>query len=329
MRESELLGQIYAASTGLSRRYPDVVVGPGDDCAVVGVGPQVGVARAGRLLLTVDQLIEGRHYLPETSLDLVARKAVARSVSDIAAMAGEPRWALATAALPRDDATWPGHRAHELFEAMRRWAERWGCPLVGGDIATTERGTPVVLTLTIGGDVHPTRGPVLRSGARPGDEVWMSGVVGSSLPSARHLTFEPRLVEARWLATSLGERLHAMIDLSDGLGRDAARVALASGVRLELDATSFPLADAARSPLDSARDGEDYELLFCIEPGALGARSSVDVPGSEGESGTGTGASLHATTRLTRIGRVVEGRGCVIVDQAGRAWDATELGWDH
>lgn len=310
MRESVLLKHIYARSTALG---PRVIVGPGDDCAVVGTG------RAGDgppLLLTVDQLIEHRHYLGPlragegsgggTSVDLVARKAVARSVSDIAAMAGVPSWALATAALPPG---FPGELANALFDRMAHWAKHFGCPLVGGDIASSTEGAPAVLTVTIGGEPHARRGPVLRSGAEAGDEVWMTGRLGGSLPSGRHLTFEPRVAEARWLADTLGASLHAMIDLSDGLGRDACRVAEASGARLELDARLFPLHEPASPTAD--RDGEDYELLWTMAPAPLPA------------------ACPATGTPMTRIGRVVAGSGCVIVDAAGRAWDATELGWDH
>ena len=305
MHETALLRRIYEASRGLRG---DVVVGPGDDCAVVRVGG--GGGGGSLLLLTVDQLIEHRHYVGPlvggpTAVDLVARKAVARSVSDIAAMAGLPRWALATAGLP---AGFPQGVAEELFERMRWWAGRFGCPLVGGDLAETVAGAPAVLTVTVGGEPHALRGPVLRSGARAGDGVWMTGRVGGSLPSGRHLTFEPRVREAAWLAEALGERLHAMIDLSDGLGRDAARVAEASGVRIELEGRRLPVHEAASAT--AAADGEDYELLFTVE-------GEAELP-----------AACPATgTALTRIGRVVAGQGCVLEGEDGVWWNAGEMAW--
>jgi thiamine-monophosphate kinase len=310
VRENDLLNRIYARSATPGALGPAIVVGPGDDCAVVRP-----VSRDdGLTLLTVDHCIEHRHYAGPlgvgTSLDLVARKAVARSVSDIAAMAGVPRWALATAALPPE---FPQAAADELFDRCAHWARHWGCALAGGDIASTLPGAPAMLTITVGGEPHAQRGPVLRSGAKPGDEVWLTGRVGGSLPSGRHLTFEPRLAEAAWLADTLGDRLHAMIDLSDGLGRDAARLALASGVRLELLAADFPLNQPPSA--SAASDGEDYELLFTTAP-------------------TTTAAALPRTcpttgTPLTRIGRVLAGSGCVIIDAQGQPWDATTLGWDH
>lgn len=299
MRESRLLDHIYRRSADLVSSFPGVVLGPGDDCAVVADGP--------RTLLTVDQLIEGRHYLPGTAVDLVARKAVARSVSDIAAMAGTPRWALATAAIP---ASWSQAESDDLFDRMAAWARHWGCPLVGGDIASLPDGAPMVLTVTVGGEPHGTRGPVTRSEAKPGDAVWLTGRVGGSLPSGRHLTFEPRIAEAQWLAETLASRLHAMIDLSDGLGRDAARVAAASGVRIEIAATLVPVC-APRSA-SAASDGEDYELLFITD-------GDITLPAACPRTGT----------PVARIGHVMAGQGCVIIDADGRAWDTTELGWDH
>ena len=301
MRESRLLDHIYRRSADLASSFPGVLLGPGDDCAVVACGPQT--------LLTVDQLIEGRHYLPGTAIDLIARKAVARSVSDIAAMAGVPRWALATAALP---AAWSQAESDDLFDRLATWARHWGCPLVGGDIAALPEGAPMLLTVTVGGDPHASRGPVTRSGAQPGDCVWMTGRVGGSLPSGRHLTFEPRIAEARWLADTLTTRLHAMIDLSDGLGRDAARVAAGSGVRLEIEAALVPVHEP-RSPT-VASDGEDYELLFIAD-----ADADMTLPAACPQTGT----------PVTRIGQVIAGQGCVIIDAAGRAWDTTEMGWDH
>ncbi|MCE2966830.1 MAG: thiamine-phosphate kinase [Phycisphaerales bacterium] len=308
MNESRLLEHIARRSADLHGHGP-VIVGPGDDCAVLR-------GSSGSMLITVDHLVEGRHYEPGTDIDLIARKAVARSVSDIAAMAGTPTWALATGALS-DDMT--QQQADELFERMSHWARHWGCPLVGGDIALMPRvgdtPGPTVLTVTVAGHTHPTRGPVLRSAARIGDDVYITGSVGASFSGGHHLRFEPRIAQAGWLADRLGDALGAMIDLSDGLGRDAGRVARASGVRIELDAARFPLRDPSRSPIAAAGDGEDYELLMTVRPGA-------DLPDSIALGG-------DAPVPLTRIGRVCAGQGCVILTSGGDTIDATGLGWDH
>lgn len=327
MRESDLLRLIRERSRDLG---PGVLLGPGDDCAVLdpavasGIGGgEGGDSGGGVLLVTVDQVIEDRHFkgplgaapadgggrAGAAAIEDVARKAVARSVSDIAAMGGRPLWALATGALPpRLSQT----QADQLFEAMARWARHWGCPLVGGDIALlgNDGEHPAVLTVTVIGAAHPARGPVRRDGARAGDSVYVTGRIGGSLASGRHLSFEPRVREGWWLAGTLGPTLHAMIDLSDGLGRDAARIAEASGARLEIGEAAVPM-HAGYGP-SNLGDGEDYELLFTAAPGA-------DVPTACPETGTA----------LTRIGRVVAGSGCVLVARDGSARDAASLGWDH
>src|SRR6185503_9869926 len=160
MHESRLLQRIYGRSADLPGLYPGVLVGPGDDCAVV------RMPSGDRLLITVDQVVRGCHFGNDTPIDLVARKAVAGAVCDIAAMGGTPCWGLATGALRAVCAD-----GDALFDAMSAWARRFGCPLVGGDIAAGG-GDELVLTVTVGGLPHGRRGPVLRSGARAGDEVW-------------------------------------------------------------------------------------------------------------------------------------------------------------
>ncbi|MCC6660326.1 MAG: thiamine-monophosphate kinase [Phycisphaerales bacterium] len=304
MREGELLRHIYARSAGLAG-IPQVAVGPGDDCAVVRAG-------GGDVLLKVDQVVAGRHFRPPpgTPIDLIARKAVGRAVSDIAAMAGTPVCSLAGAVLP-PGAAW----ADELFDAMSVWAGRWGCPLVGGDICISEEPSPSphgpgglpVLGVTIMGTPHPARGPVLRSGARPGDGVYVTGLLGATLDPrtglGHHLAFEPRLAEAMALADGLGAGLHAMMDISDGLGLDASRLAAASGVRIELDAGAFPLREGA-DWRGAAGDGEDYELLFTTDAG------EIPIP-------------------AWRVGVVARGSGCTIRGPGGEVADAGAFGWEH
>lgn len=251
---------LHAALTRLGPWPSHVLVGPGDDCAVL-------AAPAGPMLATVDHVIAGRHFLPGEDWHLVARKAVARSISDIAAMGGTPSWALATGALPP---TMPQAEAERLTLALHHWAKHWSCPIVGGDIAATDG--PVVITVTAIGIAHPSRGPVLRSTAKPGDIVYVTGRLGGSFTSGRHLTFEPRIIEARWLCDTLGTNLTAMMDLSDGLGLDATRLAKASNVRIQIDAASIPANDdSGGAPLSwqhAAGDGEDYELLLTASPSA-------------------------------------------------------------
>ncbi|MEQ8318102.1 MAG: thiamine-phosphate kinase [Phycisphaerales bacterium] len=294
MRERELLQRIASRSADLPASFGRVLVGPGDDCAVIAADPHP-------LLLTTDHLVQHRHFDDDLPLELVARKAMLRSVSDIAAMAGAPAWALATALLPVGYA-----HADELFDHMARFAREFGCPLVGGDIASLppESNGPISLTVTVGG--HAAR-PVLRSGVRAGDAVYATGVLGGSLRNQRHAKAEPRVA----LAQHVAGHLTAMIDLSDGLGIDAARIARASNVRLELDADAIPVHPDADGLEAALGDGEDYELLFT-------APEDAPIP-----------AEFEGTP-ITRIGRAVSGEpAAILVMPDGSRRDVSAQGFEH
>jgi thiamine-monophosphate kinase len=337
MREIELLSHIYRRSADLSTRFPRVEVGPGDDCAVISGDParvsDVSGMSGGprRTLLKVDQVVEGRHFLSTTPLDRIAHKAIARPMSDIAAMAGSPVAALASVVLP---ASYPQHRADELFDFVHAAAAAMHCPLVGGDIASAPDGSPLVLSITIMGECDGP--PILRSGARVGDIVYVTGSIGGSFgagsfgegrvpgtgtppktamtaktPGAgeKHLWFTPRIAEGLWLRRVLGEDLHAMMDISDGLGIDAWRMGVASGVVIEIDGAAVPLADGVSSALDAAGAGEDYELLFAASPSAsfmslLGELETPVAPiGRILAAGSGPGARVRLAD-----GSIVDGR---------------------
>lgn len=173
-----------------------------------------------------------------------------------------------------------------------------------------------MLSVSVIGLPHEQRGPVLRSGARAGDSLYVTGLLGGSLDSStglgRHLTFEPRLTEARWLCDIFGDQLRAMMDVSDGLGRDAGRLAKASGVRIEIESAAIPRGRGITDWRRAASDGEDHELLFALAPQARPP------------------ASCPATgTPITRIGTLIAGSGCFIRTPDGTLIDAAELGWDH
>ncbi len=304
MNERKLLEHIYARSAGMEAENRPVLVGPGDDCALV--------TGAAEHLLTVDQLVEGVHFTTGTDVELIARKAIARSVSDIAACGGTVQVCLATGAIPA-----AYEQADELFDAMRRWAAHWGTPLVGGDIARIDGS--MVLTCTMIGVPHGARGAVLRSGAQVGDGVFVTGALGGSFQTGMHLRFEPRLKESAWLCDVLGNGLHAMIDVSDGLGMDAGRIGVQSGVRLRLWTDHLPLCDlgelkGGKEGWKMVNDGEDHELVFT---------ASGDVPDQCPATGT----------RISRIGEVVEScdaeQGCVFVLGDGSEVCGDEGGWSH
>jgi len=303
MREFELLKHIYEANQGLGGR---VSIPPGDDMAMVRLDGT-------ELLAAVDQLVDGRHFCLEgTSLELIGRKAVTRSLSDLAAMGGRPRAALVAVTLPPD---FGADRAVRLFDAMRAVAAEFACPLIGGDIAFHHAaGQPLTCAVTVLGE-PPSRGPITRGAAESGDDVYVTGELGGAVRedgSGRHLSFEPRVAAATDLVNALGHRLHAMIDLSDGLGRDASHIAEQSGVQIEIDARRLPCT-AGVDWRAAVSDGEDYELLFT----ATGEVPSVLCDGLP----------------VTAIGRV-RSRGSqpsprVLIRMNEEVLSGDELGWQH
>ncbi|MEM1330668.1 MAG: thiamine-phosphate kinase [Planctomycetota bacterium] len=306
MPEHELLRRIADRSRAIVLPTGGTIeIGPGDDAAVL------HTQSGDRLALTVDQLVEGRHFAPGTPVALVAHKAVCRSVSDLAAMGAAPSWSMATGLLPssfdEDDA---------LCAQLAEVAQRYGCPIIGGDLARHDG--PMVLTVTCAGIPHASRGPVLRSEARVGDSVWVTGMLGGSFESGRHLRFEPRLTQANELCSLTNDRgehkLGAMLDLSDGLGRDAARIADASGVAVEIESASIPRHAGITDWRNAASDGEDYELLFTV-------RHSATVPGAVNG------------VAVTRIGEVVarssDGHAVTFIEPDGSRHNGSRLGWDH
>jgi thiamine-monophosphate kinase len=236
---------------------PDVVVGVGDDTAVVRTPGDVD------LLLTSDPVVEGTHFLPETPAPLAGRKAVARSLSDIAAMGGDPLWALIDLVAPPST---PVARVTGLYEGAAEIALSCGLALAGGD---TSSGTSLEMHVFVVGQV-PRGTALLRSGARQEDVIFVTGRLGGSL-AGHHLTFEPRLREAKWLRQ--GAWAGALIDVSDGIASDLPHILEESGVGAELDLAALPIAEAARTARDGRSprehalyDGEDFELLFTVDP---------------------------------------------------------------
>lgn len=317
MRETNLLQHIYNAN---HRLRDDVTIPPGDDMGGVYVG---GV----EVLAAVDQLVAGRHFLTErTPLALVGRKAVTRNLSDVAAMAARPIATLAAVTLPPD---FTEARAGELFEALRATAESFACPLIGGDMAVHQHATsPLVITVTVLAQpldtAHP---PVRRGGARPGDRVFVTGVLGGSFGAdgmGHHLTFEPRLRVARELYEHLGSHLHAMIDLSDGLGRDVDHLAEHSGVNVLLDARSFP----CRPGCDWSAalvDGEDYELCF-----TLSAEAAAGLPRViDGVPITEIGAVFPRSEFAPRSNGEPSPQRTLVQTPDGSLLDAAQSGWEH
>ncbi len=231
----------------------EIIAGAGDDCAVLRVGGEGAPLQ----LLKTDCVLEGVHYTAQTPPLKVGWKALCRPLSDIAAMGGRPLHALVTLALP-GTATLDYARA--IYDGLGTAAERFGVRIVGGETARSPSGGFLSVVLT--GEVD-ARHAATRSGGRVGDAIYVTGTLGGSLTTGRHLDFVPRLEEARWLVSRFP--VSAMMDLSDGLGRDMPRLARASGVSYVIERPHIPCTSGS-SIDDALQDGEDYELLFTIHP---------------------------------------------------------------
>jgi thiamine-monophosphate kinase len=274
---------------GLIRELRKNIPHAGDDCAVL----------PGNLLLTCDPVVEGIHFLPTTPARKVGWKAMARNLSDIAAMGGLPRWAVVSIGLRPDT---PVRWVEQLYAGMRDVAGKFGCRIVGGDTTHVRHEQFVVITVLGAADR-----PVLRTGSKIGDSIFVTGKLGGSL-AGRHLTFTPRIREARWLTSRFD--IHAMIDLSDGLGSDIHHL-LPPGIGFELDAAEIPARKTVRAAL---YDGEDFELLFTIDPRDVTAlRRQWKFP-----------------LKLTEIGRVVRAPGRVtLIERDGTRQPLAPRGYDH
>ena len=238
---------IVAIRRWLGPASPRAPFGIGDDCAVL-------PAARGRQLITVDPVIFGRHFDASVPPRAVGAKLLKRNLSDLAAMGGRP--AAAVLALTLDPSTglaW----LEQFYRGLAACARRYRVPVVGGDIAQADGVLAASLTL-LGGAAGARI--LTRTGARVGDAIYVTGVLGRSLRSGHHFKFTPRLAEGAWLASRPAVR--AMMDLSDGLAKDL-RALTPRGAAPALDAAALPLRWGA--DLSAAlTDGEDYELVFAL-----------------------------------------------------------------
>jgi thiamine-monophosphate kinase len=245
--EDRLLEQLLSKLS--SRR--GVVLGAGDDCALVESGKR-GILD----VLKTDCLVEGIHFAKNARPELVGWKALARPLSDFAAMSAVPQFALVTLIVPAQrEVLW----VQRLYRGIEKAAYTFAVSVVGGE--TSNIKGPAVISVSITGTVEKTRW-IGRNGGKPGDELFVTGRLGGSL-RAHHLNFVPRIAESRWLTKNF--RVHAMMDLSDGLGTDLPRLARASGVGFEIDDAALPV-NRGSTVAQAISDGEDYELLFAISP---------------------------------------------------------------
>jgi thiamine-monophosphate kinase len=228
-----------------------VVSGPGDDCAVVKTRDRLNF-----LVLKTDCVVAGVHFLATANALDVGWKAMMRPLSDFASTSAVPQFALITLIAPEQTKVeW----VDELYRGLRRAAKRFKVSIVGGE--TSGIPGPVAISVSVVGFVERDR-CVSRRGGKVGDDLFVTGRLGDAL-KRKHLQFVPRIAESRWLTKNFS--IHAMMDLSDGLGADLPRLARASRVGFAIAMENLPLARGAKID-DAISEGEDYELLFAISP---------------------------------------------------------------
>jgi thiamine-monophosphate kinase len=243
--EDRLLSQILPQLKRNSR----VVAGAGDDCAVVKF-------RGAKewLLLKSDCVVEGIHFVTRSSARAVGWKAMMRALSDFAAMSGVPQFALISLIIAnKKQLMW----VRDLYRGLNQAARYFDVAIVGGESSDTDG--PTVIVVSVAGFVEEGR-CILRSGGKANDDLFVTGKLGGSI-CGRHLNFVARIEEARWLTANF--KVHAMMDLSDGLGADLPRLARASRLAFSIDEGALPLSRGC-TVQQAISDGEDYELLFAI-----------------------------------------------------------------
>lgn len=301
--------------------HPQVLLGPGDDAALL----RIGNASDGNCLVTVDALSDGVDFdLSQVDPRRAGRKCLAVNLSDMAAMAARPVAAFIALTLPRRDRLERSalELAKQLYEGLLPLAEKHQMAIAGGDINTWDH--PLTVGVTVLGE--PTaRGPLIRSGAKIGDAVLVTGSLGGSI-LGHHLDFEPRVAEALLLHERY--ELHAGMDISDGLTLDLSRLTAESGVGAALRLADVPIAPAAErlaqqladgsTPLEHAlSDGEDFELLFTA-PSDDARRILADQPLRDAYG-----------VAISQIGEIVAEPGLWQVDASGRRTPLAPRGFEY
>ena len=310
----------------LIRRYftratPGALLGVGDDAALLQAAPGMVLAAA------ADMLVAGRHFSPDDGPGTIGFKSLAVNLSDLAAMGATPRWAMLALALPEADASWLRGFAGGFFGL----AQKFGVELVGGD---TTRG-PLTVCVQVMGEV-PAGQAIRRSGAQPGDEIWVSGALGDAALALAHLQRRLTLdfheaaaclpfLHVPMPRVALGQKLRGVassaIDISDGFLGDLGHLLTQSQVAAEIAFAALPVSDVVRRYLAQpvAREcvlsgGDDYELLFTAP-----AARHAEIAALEEE----------LALRLTVVGRIQTGEGWVLRAPDGTPMSVTSTGYDH
>ena len=272
---------------------------------VIGIGDDAAVVRSSKKLLcfTTDTIVENVHFTRSAYARDVGWKAMAVNVSDVAAVGGVPHYAVMSLTVPR----WANFRyIKELYAGVLRCARRFKVNLVGGD---TVRGRDLSITIGLLGSVASDE-LVRRRGARVGDDIFVTGFLGSSL-MGKHLRFLPRLSESRFLVKRF--RPNAMIDISDGLLQDLQHILKESKVGAQIRLDQIPVSVESRKRFknnddlalaSACQDGEDFELLFTVPPRLTSSLEKAWVS--------------HFSTRLSKIGKILSGPGKVLYLRSNR-----------
>ncbi|CAH1198647.1 thiamine monophosphate kinase [Candidatus Nitrotoga sp. BS] len=304
-----------------TRATPGAVLGVGDDAALLHVGSGMELA------VSTDMLVSGTHFFPDTDPFSLGYKALAVNLSDMAAMAAQPRWATLALSLPEVDEIWLEKFSAGLFAL----ADEHHVELIGGD---TTRG-PLNLCVTIMGEV-PRGAALRRSGAQVGDDVWVSGVLGDAALALAHMQGHVQLTAKDIAActsalhqpmprVALGLALrgvaHCAIDISDGLLADLGHILECSNAGAEIVFAALPASSAMQLYLEQPlgkhcvlAGGDDYELCFTV---SVAHRSEVEK------------IAVNLELRLTRIGTITAEKKCIVRAADGSVVNIEEFGYDH
>lgn len=314
MNEFDLI-QSYFASAGAHRS--DVPVGVGDDCALL------QIPAGAKLAVSIDTMVSGVHFLPDCDPEALGHKCLAVGLSDLAAMGAEPAWATLALTLPRVDSAW----LRAFSAGFSTLALEHGVALVGGD---TTRG-PLSISVQVHGLVSTGYG-LRRSGARPGDLVFVSGTLGDAGLALQRMQAGDRVAD--WLRTrlerptprvALGAALYglatAMIDVSDGLAADLGHILRASAVAADVHLRDLPLSSEVAAYVSATGDwslplafGDDYELCFTLSPQRIADLRAL---------------ASHFDCPLRVVGRLRYGSGLRCVMPDGAPWHSEQAGFDH
>ncbi len=280
----------------------DIVKGIGDDCAVI------RISKKRYLLVTIDMLLEDVDFkLKDATPFQIGWKSLACGLSDIASMGGVAKYVVVSLGLPKKLSV---EFVEEIYRGIKTLAKKFNVEIVGGDTNSSKK---LVIDVAVLGFIEPDK-LKLRSGARTGDIICVTGTLGGSYKSKRHLTFMPRLKEARYLVSNF--KINSMIDISDGLSTDLSHIAKESGVGACIYEELIPVSKDAKNVNAALNEGEDFELLFTM-------------PLNEARRLAQKNLELNSM-KITQIGEILDKRtGVMIISRDGRVKELKPKGFAH